>query len=45
MVINPIGITLNIIDGLDQMKWIDMINLNKSIEDWMEIMQLRHNWQ
>ena len=45
MEIDLIEITLGIVDGLHQIKWIDMINLNKSIEDWMEIIPTHHNWQ
>ena len=37
MVINRIGITLGVVDAADQLERINMIDLNESIEDWMEI--------
>ena len=36
MAIDLIGITLGITDGVDKLERVNMINLNKSIEDWME---------
>ena len=37
MVIKTIGITLGVADAVDQLERINVVNLNKSIEDWMEI--------
>ena len=37
MMINAIGITLGIVGAADQLEEIIITNLNKSIEDWMEI--------
>ena len=36
MVIEAIGITLGVVNGADQLERINMVNLNTSIEDWME---------
>ena len=30
------GISLTVVDGTDQLKRINITNLNTSIEDWME---------
>ena len=37
MVIQIIEITLGITDAIDPLERINVVNLNKSIEDWMEI--------
>ena len=36
MAIDAIRITLGVVNGTDQLELINMINLNTSIEDWME---------
>ena len=36
MVIEAIGIKLGVVNGADQLERINMVNLNTSIEDWME---------
>ena len=43
MVIKTIGITLGVVDRADQLERINMINLNTSIDDWMENKNIRHD--